>query len=478
MKTLQLFLITLSISAIGFAQNGINYKALIKDTNGNVISNQTVDIQFSILQASTVVYEETHNLTTNQNGLVITNIGEGTVISGDFDAIDWASDDHFLNVQVDTGSGLTDLGTTKFMAVPYALSSGDHPWTKNDNGVHSIDTNIGINRENPEHTLDVRSMSQSEAAQFNISNSDKSRYVRFFSGSDTFPNPSMSWAPGNSLLFATYDDNTFDFQEKMQISALGDVGIGITNPEAKLDIKGGDWNLDAGNPGDLRIGNATHNFRIGIATGGGGAGITRMYTNSNALILGVNNAPMLIMESNGEIKAPSMTNTLIDNAGDKALVTKEYVDANSSPNTDVAFKCRLSTSATTQILQNFTEQQINFEYVDYNFGSGIFNASNSSFTIPHTGVYTFDNKLVIDFDDTNSIAIVSKIYVNGVLRISNGKQFELSYNNNWAQYINFTEQLSLSQGDVITYYITAGFTTSGELPRVINNTSMSIYKIY
>ncbi|MFL0353176.1 hypothetical protein [Xanthomarina sp. GH4-25] len=94
--------------------------------------------------------------------------------------------------------------------------------------------------------------------------------------------------------------------------------------------------FDAGNPGDLRIGNPTNNFRIGIATGGGGVGITRMYTNSNSLILGVNNAPALMIEQNGSIIAPALTNTLINDAGDKALVTKEYVDANASANASAA----------------------------------------------------------------------------------------------------------------------------------------------
>jgi len=42
--------------------------------------------------------------------------------SGAFDNIDWGIDDHYLNVQIDTGSGLVDMGTTQFMAVPYALS--------------------------------------------------------------------------------------------------------------------------------------------------------------------------------------------------------------------------------------------------------------------------------------------------------------------------------------------------------------------
>jgi hypothetical protein len=299
MKSKMYLLFVCLFSALGIAQNGINYKALMKDNNGNVISNQSIDIQFRILQASTVIYEETHNLTTTQNGLAITNIGEGTVISGDFNAIDWASDSHFLNVQVNSGSGLVDLGTTEFKTVPYAMSSKDNYWTKNGTDIYTSNNEVGINSVNPEYTLDVRSSSQTEASQLNISNNDKSRYIRFFSGSETFPDPSMSWDPNHNLLFATFDDNTFDFQEKMRISSSGDVGIGITNPEARLDILGGDWNLDAGNPGDLRIGNATHNLRIGTATGGGGAGISRIYS-SNHLLFGVADEPIMMIESDGE----------------------------------------------------------------------------------------------------------------------------------------------------------------------------------
>ena len=301
MKTTYIFISVLLLTALGFAQNGINYKALIKDNNGNVVASQSVTVQFIIYEGDALsnnVYQENHTVNTDINGFIITNIGEGTT-SDDFSTVRWSNDEHYLNVQVDIGSGLIDLGTTQFMAVPYALSSGDHPWTKNDNGIHTLNEDIGINRDNPEHTLDVRSMSLSEASQLNLSNSDKSRYIRFFSGSDTFPNPSITRAPGSHLLFATFDDSTLDFTEQMQINSSGNVGIGISNPEAKLDILGGDWNLDAGNSGDLRIGNSTHNLRIGVAIGGGGAGISRIYA-SNHLLFGVDNTSHMIIESDGE----------------------------------------------------------------------------------------------------------------------------------------------------------------------------------
>ena len=125
MKTLKHFtsalLILISISVT--AQQGINYKAIVKDGTGNVVTNDLIAVQFIIYKGAALtdnVYQETHTPTTDANGLVILNIGEG--ISGDvFTNIDWGSDDHYLNVQIDTGGGLVDMGTTQFMAVPYAL---------------------------------------------------------------------------------------------------------------------------------------------------------------------------------------------------------------------------------------------------------------------------------------------------------------------------------------------------------------------
>jgi hypothetical protein len=109
-----------------FSQStSINYKALIKDGSGNVVVSENITIQFIILEGATNVYQETHTPTTDANGIAIVNIGEGSVDSGNYNAIDWSSDDHYLNVQINTGSGLTDIGTTQFMAVPYALSAAN-----------------------------------------------------------------------------------------------------------------------------------------------------------------------------------------------------------------------------------------------------------------------------------------------------------------------------------------------------------------
>lgn len=121
-------LIALFISISVFAQQGINYKAVIKDNQGNVLANELIDeVQFTITTGISAVYQETHAPTTDDNGIIIVNIGEGTPTAGSFDAIDWANGAHFLNVQINTGNGLTDMGTSQFMAVPYALSAANAP---------------------------------------------------------------------------------------------------------------------------------------------------------------------------------------------------------------------------------------------------------------------------------------------------------------------------------------------------------------
>lgn len=124
MSKTKITLIVMLLSLIGYSQNGINYKAVIKDDLGNVLANDNIFVQFTILEGGfTNVYTETHSAATDDNGIIILNIGEGTPTSGNFINIDWEDNDHFLNVQVNTGSGFVDMGTTQFKSVPYAKSA-------------------------------------------------------------------------------------------------------------------------------------------------------------------------------------------------------------------------------------------------------------------------------------------------------------------------------------------------------------------
>jgi len=115
-----LMLITCSITA----QQGINYKALVKDASGNVL-NGFMNVEFTIHEATaagTIVYQEDENYTL-VDGLLIHVIGTVTSPTvGIFADIDWAANTHYLNTKISySGGSDIDVGTTQFMAVPYAL---------------------------------------------------------------------------------------------------------------------------------------------------------------------------------------------------------------------------------------------------------------------------------------------------------------------------------------------------------------------
>ena len=123
-KTISIVLL-LFVTVGMYSQEGINYKALIKDNLGAVVASQTIDVKFTIIADTgpTDVYVETHTgATTDANGIVILTIGDGTS-SDTFADIDWSSDTHSLKVEIDIeqDASFLDMGTTQFMSVPYAL---------------------------------------------------------------------------------------------------------------------------------------------------------------------------------------------------------------------------------------------------------------------------------------------------------------------------------------------------------------------
>ena len=128
MKKVFTFLVAVLITASSFAQSPekMSYQAVLSDSNDNLINNQAVGMRLSILQntaTGTAVYVETQTVTTNDNGLVTLAIGTGSVLSGDFAAIDWGGDSYFIQTEMDPTGGdtYTLTGASQLLSVPYAL---------------------------------------------------------------------------------------------------------------------------------------------------------------------------------------------------------------------------------------------------------------------------------------------------------------------------------------------------------------------
>ena len=148
-----LFILSLvCIQFFGQAPQGINYQGVARDAAGNAISKHAVGVEFKIFQSTTNVYSETHTITTDTFGLFSLVIGSGTIVSGTFSTIAWASGSYSIEVDIDPsgGSSYTTVGTYNLESVPFALfaaSSGS-----SSTGVTSVSSTLPISVANPTTT--------------------------------------------------------------------------------------------------------------------------------------------------------------------------------------------------------------------------------------------------------------------------------------------------------------------------------------
>ena len=288
MKT-KITLFALLITVLSFAQNGINYKAVIKDNFGNVVTNQPINIRFTILKGTTNIYQETQLPMTDGNGITIVNIGEGTVVSGTFAAIDWGNSNHFLKVEIDIagGTAFINMGTTEFKSVPYAL---------NVTGLEAIDEGNGIGWR-------LKGKNPDNFGPIGIGAVDLS---------DNYLNSNTAGATGE-FSTALGADNTAsgDFSTAMGIravaSGISSISIGIgTKAEAfnstalgQYNIGGGDPNLNSPTNPILEVGNGLNSdFSSNALT----------ILNNGNMGIGTH-TPSQNLEVKGKIKIGNDTNT-------------------------------------------------------------------------------------------------------------------------------------------------------------------------
>jgi len=125
MRKLTLFLATILCACLAIAQvpQTMNFQALIRNAENEVVTNQQVDVEVRVLNASqTAVYVETHSVTTSSGGVATMEIGAGTPVSGSFAAIDWAAGRYYLETRIqlpDGSDALTDV--SPLLSVPYSL---------------------------------------------------------------------------------------------------------------------------------------------------------------------------------------------------------------------------------------------------------------------------------------------------------------------------------------------------------------------
>lgn len=120
-----MFLCGVNLSAQSTAARGMNYQAVARDAAGQVIANHSIALKVALVSKSadqTEYYSETHQVTTDQNGLFKIVIGEGKAANGQFVDVPWAKDQVWLNIAMDNNGGknFTLVSSAKLLSVPYA----------------------------------------------------------------------------------------------------------------------------------------------------------------------------------------------------------------------------------------------------------------------------------------------------------------------------------------------------------------------
>jgi uncharacterized protein (TIGR02145 family) len=128
MKRIIILLVVILSGVAGFSQvpEKMSYQAVIRDNNGNLVTNKSIGIKISILKGSasgTAVYTETNNQSTNENGLLSLEIGGGVAVTGNFSAINWADGTYFIKTETDPsgGTNYSITGTSQILSVPFSF---------------------------------------------------------------------------------------------------------------------------------------------------------------------------------------------------------------------------------------------------------------------------------------------------------------------------------------------------------------------
>ncbi|WP_298516988.1 hypothetical protein [uncultured Kordia sp.] len=124
MKKITLLIMALLFCVITYAQN-FNYQAVVRDATGTPATNQSMTVLVRIIAggpSGSVLYNEVHTVTSNAQGVITFPVGGGTS-GANFQAIDWSTQNHWIDIQVDLagGANYTQIGTSRLQFVPYAM---------------------------------------------------------------------------------------------------------------------------------------------------------------------------------------------------------------------------------------------------------------------------------------------------------------------------------------------------------------------
>jgi len=157
--TFSLFVLAI-LSTLAQTPDYFNYQAVARNSNGDIIADENVNFTISILHGAidgTIVYSETHSVTTNQFGLVTLQIGNGTNYTNNFSEVEWDQGMFFIEVKLND----IFMGTTQLLSVPYAkfADKAGNSFSGDYNDLINLPTSFDDEDSNPSNELQHFSVS-------------------------------------------------------------------------------------------------------------------------------------------------------------------------------------------------------------------------------------------------------------------------------------------------------------------------------
>lgn len=273
MKSFCLVLLTLCVIApsLLFAQSvpqKMNYQAVARTADGTVISDKEIALRIGIMSSDDMqrsIYAEEHHVITNKLGLFTLHIGDGEVLEGTMQNIDWGSAAHYLKIWMDAEgtSEFVEMGTSQLLTVPYAFyaehsGSDGEGGNRNDPNDWTINGNTGtVAGTNYLGTTDAQDL------VFKTNGSENGRFTT--AGNLNLASGSSIQINGNNLINALGAANVHIGKE----AGSNSLGIGnvLVGEQSGQNITTGSYNMMLGYRAGRNMTSGSRNIMIGYGSG-------------------------------------------------------------------------------------------------------------------------------------------------------------------------------------------------------------------
>jgi hypothetical protein len=421
-------LAVLFISFNSFAQNkiGFKYQTIIRDNSNNILDNKPVAFRMSMLKGSTTgipVYRETFNASTNSNGLVTLEIGNGTAIFGNFDAVLWYDDNYFLKVEFDPNGGTNFqlMGVSQLLAVPYSYVS---LWTQK--AVNDLDTSP----VNEIQTLSLKgqnlSISQGNTINLPLGDTSNTNEIQMLS----FSNDTLHLSNGGFVYLGKFNNsaalNTLKSKmitDSLYLKSLIDTNTAHINVE-KTDRVNGDLTLNT------TIANEVTQRTNSIA----------LITNNFSILKIKQITDSTILQNNINTVTTNLANEVTDRqTADNGIRTKILADSS-------YLKYRIDSSL-TKIANEISARGVSEGSIynkvksDSTYLKGLIDNNTTAISNNNAAI---SNNTITTNNNTTAISNITSVVSNNILAISNNTT---AINNNTTAISNNTTAINTEIAD-------------------------------